>query len=306
MRLLILLFLPWVLHASPTLDAHVHIPLRPRADTELRHDAQTLLRTAQHALLISPTYLIGSPGLLEFADLSARVRGYEQTARLIAQFPGRFLGLCGLNLEWRDLVDSAGQCLALPGMVGLKLRDDSLVKPAHAERLRALLTSDRRVRAVLIHLRGDYPWALGQPSFYDAVKLGKEARAEVAAFVRFAREFPTVQFIAAHSFNAPDLSDELARVRPPNVWIEISTALELESFQPDHTSAPESRAFWRLFAQSWRHFGTEHVLFGSDAFLGDELPTSLLRANPHLSPGEIRDIEDESGQTLWRLLQGSN
>lgn len=303
-----------------SLDSHVHVPFEDYELSRLTGKLERFLAVsrAPKILLLSPAYIVGR-GYADgrFDKMTLRYRYNELTAQLVQKSAGRALGLCGMGLTWTDADRVLLECLNHEGMVGIKIRDESLVTKANFKNLhRALMRNKAAVRLVLHHFYGDYPWAYGHPqaSGYDSPKLYAESLAEVKAFVGLAKEFPGIQFIAAHSLNAPNLTQELTTLikaqNLTNVWLELSTAVTLSSFQPDLETPAESRGTLRLFSEAWRHFGLDHVLFGSDKVLGEpgegansQLGEwSAIRKNSFLANDEKETILRTSGTALLRTI----
>ncbi|MCB0363955.1 MAG: hypothetical protein H6624_13050 [Bdellovibrionaceae bacterium] len=170
---LALLTLSWLIQAQAgkvaplraSLDTHVHLNFEPAEAQVEKLKASGILERVDHLLLISPSYLITS-GYSPSGDWQKdRQLGDRITSEVVGLLKDRATGLCGGNLLWPDLDSYLNDCLNLPGMKGLKLRNESnpyeqftrdqvsFTNIQNTEGLsRALAKAGDKAKFVLIHL----------------------------------------------------------------------------------------------------------------------------------------------------------
>lgn len=175
-------------------------------------------------------------------------------ASIVAQYPDRLIGFCGINPLYDSALSEVDRCLALPEMVGIKLNpvgasNMDWENPDHAAAISAVLDKAQEHDApVLLHVAA-------APLDDDSL---------VSALTVIATH-PEVRFTIAHCGGVADYEIEgyliAAQTTPPllsldNLHTDISACLK---FYRDAPKAQREMIVWRL-----RQWGIERVLFGSD------------------------------------------
>ncbi len=181
--------------------------------------------------------------------------------------PDRLIGFCGINPLFPDALAEIDRCLALPGMVGIKLHlETSGVDMTIEADVMALSAVFDAVAAhdapVLMHVAD----AGGLP-------LTGMAFANLAAVLE---SHPTVRVAHAHcAGNTDDDTIEMwlrlghSGYNPETSFVDISACLAFYRTAP---LAQRELIVWRL-----RQWGIDHVLFGSDYFaFGGDTPLETL------------------------------
>ena len=219
----------------------------------------------ERALLISDAYL---------EEGAERFRLNEELSAFVAGAPGRYRGLCGLNTAWSDGDEVLERCLALPGMIGIKLHfrwfHQSLSSPETAARFESLASiADGRRGTFLIHMN-----------------LEKDAAGELSALREVARRHPRSRFVIAHA--AESALDALAASGGvENLYTEVSTFVIRD---PSEVSA------------ALRGFGIGRVLFGVDGpGYGSKRTIERFLALP-LTDAAKTAVLETNGAAFWESL----
>jgi predicted TIM-barrel fold metal-dependent hydrolase len=213
----------------------------------------------------------------------------------VSKYPDRLIGFCGINPRYDSAVSEIERCLALPGMVGVKLHlpgsGVDLSNEADVAGLAAVFDKVEEANApLLMHVNDEHNLPL----------YGERAQ----AVFDIVSEHPDVRLVLAHcAGNADDQSIELwlhqmignmASLNAENLYVEISACLK---FYKDAPLAKREMMVWRF-----RQWGIERVLFGSDylRFLPEETPLETLDTLTRypFTQQEINVILGNSG-TAW-------
>jgi predicted TIM-barrel fold metal-dependent hydrolase len=179
----------------------------------------------------------------------------------IARYPDRLIGFCGINPLYPKAGDEIDRCLALPGMIGIKLHlEASGVDMTSADDVAALSAVFDRIgerdAPVLIHVADPSGLPLNNAGF--------------ANLAQVLTAHPTVRVLHAHCAGNTDddTIDMWLRIGgsgydPETSYVDVSACM---TYYSDAPLAQRELMVWRL-----RKWGIGHVLFGSDyfAFFGD-------------------------------------
>jgi predicted TIM-barrel fold metal-dependent hydrolase len=252
---------------APRVDYHQHLvspAFAPIVKLPVR-DGQALLAELDvagigKAVVLSVGYSFADERKkLEDPDRLTREENDWTSAQVVAA-GGRLIGFCSANPLRPGALDELERCLALPGMMGVKLHFGnggiSLREPVHAARLVQVFTLAERMRApVLVHMR-----ARGGMNFG-----AEDARLFLDELVAAA---PSIEIVVAHFGGAgpgyPAQADEVMAVfgaaaeredpRMRNIYFDVATVVT------DETTT-EGAA---LVASRVRQVGSQRVLYGSD------------------------------------------
>ena len=250
------------------IDVHVHIgsqrltdlfagggvPAVGADDLVARLDEANVRR----AIILAAGYFGKTVGLTEDVNMAPE---NDYAASEIARFPDRLIGFCGINPLYPSAVAEIDRCLALPGMVGVKLHlEASGVDMANDEDMAALYAVFDRIAErdapVLIHVADIFGLSLENAGF--------------ANLAMVLTEHPTVRVLHAHC--AGNTDDDMIEMwlrvggsgyDPQTSYLDGSACL---TYFSDAPLAQRELMVWRL-----RKWGIDRVLFGSDyfAFFGD-------------------------------------
>ena len=210
----------------------------------------------RRAIILSAAYF-GQP--VGFVDDSKVAPENDFVSAEVAKFPDRLIGFCGINPLVASALDEIDRCLALPGMVGIKLHlETSGVDMTSAADVAALDAVFGRIEArdapVLMHVADPYGLPLDNKGL---VNLGG-----------ILMSHPTVRVAHAHCAGNTDVDaiEMWLRVRhsgydPTTSYVDISACL---AYFKDAPLAQRELIVWRL-----RKWGIGNVLFGSDYFALD-------------------------------------
>jgi len=280
-------------HAA--LDVHTHLaspllndiltggglPPKGADDLVARLDEAHVAR----AIILAGGYFGDPLGLTDAANMAPE---NDFVAAEVAKFPDRLLGFCGINPRFAEAPAEIDRCLALPGMVGVKLHLEgsavNLTDPAQATALAAVFDRIAEHDApVLMHVADEYGGPLDS--------------ARWAALAGILTSHPTVRVAHAHcAGHLDDRTIELwLRIRgsgynPETSWVDISACL---AFYADAPLAEREMIVWRL-----RKWGIPHVLFGSDyyAYIGETPQQTLdILARYPFTQDELDTILDNDG-----------
>ena len=208
-----------------------------------------------------------APGYMPFPDDSYVGPENDYAAAQVAAFPDRLIGFCGINPRFDSAPDEITRCLALPGMVGIKLHlPASEVDLRNLDHVAALAAVFERIdesgAPVMLHT-GD-PWS--QP-------LDNDAFARLSEIIN---AHPSVRIAHAHCAGNTDDASIEAWLRVPgsgyraNAFVDTSACLR---FYRDAPLATRELMVWRF-----RQWGIERVLLGSDylQFQPEETPAEAI------------------------------
>lgn len=272
------------------LDAHVHYSTQSEPG---RSGQEIFLKQNRfdQAFLISPSYLIAdipkdSHSTEDDRNESLIPKINQEVSDYIIRHPGRFIGLCGLHMAWKNPAQKIVECLRLPGMRGIKLHSNNSGIYAHIPENREKLETTLRAAT---QFRPFVLWHLG-------------VNEELRVVYELAREFPEIIFIIAHVgsgvYHFEDLSARIRNEgRPQNLWSEVSLSWD--------TQYGQDMAEWGF--RRLRTLGFDQMVFGSDISddpsergLGwlDVFETSTL-----LSDSEKKTILVDNPKRLLQLIQ---
>lgn len=191
----------------------------------------------------------------------------DYIAAEVAKYPDRLIGFCGINPLFDSALAEIDRCLALPGMVGIKLHLEGsqidLTDDMHVQKLNAVFDRIAALDApVTMHVSEPNELPLSGRSFGN-----------LAAILN---AHPTVRVAFAHcAGHADDAAIELwlrlhhSGYNPETSFVDVSACL---AFHADAPLAQRDLMVWRF-----RKWGIDHVLFGSDYFAyGGETPQETL------------------------------
>lgn len=239
-------------------------------------DAPTLVRLLdeagmRRAVVLSVAYLYGSPSR-NFRNEIERVREENDwTAAQAARYPDRLVAFCGINPLRDYALAEIERCASDPRFgKGLKLHfgnsDVQLEDPAHVEQLRKVFAlANARGMALVIHLRASIskqrPYGAAQARTFieQLLPMAPDVTVQVA---HLAGTGPGFEDPAAHEVlgvlaEAVERRDPRAR----NLYFDVASIA--------HPS--NRRETNELIARRIRQVGTERILYGTDAAVGDGL-----------------------------------
>lgn len=325
----------------PSFDAHMHLRYGGTVEENAAQLNRYLDETGLEGMFVlSESYHGEAPthdpaGYIGSHSPTTRQPKNAFTGQVLNLVRGQSVGLCGYSPIWPDGVEIIADCLRYEKMQGLKLRSSrgnfSLQDPIIKERFRQVLQAhSTKIRYVLAHMADGYSLLPIGSTQAEVESAFVNDQLEVETVIQLAAEFPQVQFIFGHSLYSDELVQHAARYRNElrseqtplnNLWIETSTALSsslaLNSDWRSNltTETTYDADFQRRLVSSWREFGIERVLFGSDILLGGdsgkiELQTfdeiirerdmlhGLIGPAPNLSEQEFEQIT----RANWRAL----
>jgi predicted TIM-barrel fold metal-dependent hydrolase len=281
---------------APRFAAHQHL-ISPAFTPIVREpalDGAGLLRLLdaagiQRGLVLSMGYSFGDERKkIPDAD---RVTSQENdwTSRQTVSSDGRLVGACSANPLRETALAEIGRCLALPGMVAVKLHFGNagltLRDPAHAQRLEQLFVlANARRAAIVVHLRS----RTGMPYGREDAQLFLD---------RLLPRAPDVVVQVAHlagTAGFPDYAEQAMDVfasaierrdpRTRNLYFDQTTVAT------SSTTADEGERI----ARTIRRVGANRVFFGSDLPIGGNPPPvegwAIFRARVPLTATEMRTI----------------
>lgn len=300
------------------LDVHYHFNrlaasfLRSNRNPEKDFLSNRKQNLVERVFFISDAYLI--PNIATLASDSEESLKYsenESASEFFKKYPENF-GLCSINLLWEDAAALAEKCLKLSNMVGVKIHFmrsqltgiDSLNNRRFLEIL-SLIESKKGI--LLVHASG------------HMFSQKEGALAYTKDFLNLANRFSNVKFIVAHSayqtwigFNG---LVEIGNYFQQNPGVKRNIYIDTSAFflSMDHGSTEVSNDFkpkiptdeyiishWRKnndIVETWRKFGMDHVLFGSD-FPFYDIATEIRVINlcPFLTADEKKKILRDNGE----------
>jgi predicted TIM-barrel fold metal-dependent hydrolase len=213
----------------------------------------------------------------------------DWTSRQVVSSKGRLVGACSVNPLRQSALAEIDRCLALPGIVALKLHFGNsgvtLRDPAHAARLEQVFASANAHRAaIIVHMRarGDTPYGREDAQLFLDRLLPRAPDVVVqVAHLAGAGEFPDY---AEQAMDVVASAIERRDPRTRNLYFDQTTVATSET-----TPADGAR-----IARAIRRVGATRVFFGSDMPVGGNPPPAegwaIFRAKVPLSPAEMRTI----------------
>ncbi len=244
------------------------------------------------------------------------------------------IGICGIDLREDDYLLNAENCLNLKKMKGIKLhfyvKNEYLIDPQgkQSETFRKfeklLQLVNKKKGYLLIHFntnknvpRTEVGMGVANAS-YEELMIGNNE--EVTALLEITKDNPNAKIIIAHSGLGQTIGlDGIKQIGmyykthpnvTPNIYIETSAILaSLAGATPrvrPRSWPPNEEYYKELWkartdvTNSWKAFGVERVLFGSD-FPGDTLDNAidLLNSNEDLTDAERNSILYQNGEVFF-------
>ncbi|WP_253201497.1 amidohydrolase family protein [Sphingomonas quercus] len=283
---------------APRVDYHQHLvsPAFSRIVSLPVFDAAALIRRmdeagVERAVVLSTGYSMADErkGLPDPDRLTREENDW--TSAEVAGSGGRLVGFCGVNPLRDDALREIRRCLALPGMIGLKLHFGnsgvSLRNPRHLARMEEIFAAAGAAGApVLVHMRARGGENFGGPdaALFIEHLLPRAAGSDV---------------IVAHFGGAgpgyPEQADEVMAVfaaavarhdpRLRRTWFDMATI-----FTPESSDEDAQRIARRI-----RQIGPSRTLYGSDLLVAPGMPSigqtwGLITTRLGLSRSELRQI----------------
>ena len=271
---------------APLVDYHQHlvspafapiakVPERDGAALVRELDAAGIKRAV--VLSVGYTFADERKGLADPDRLTREENDW--TSREVMKNAPRLIGFCGANPLRPVALEELERCLALPGMIGIKLHFGnggvSLRDPAHLARIQQVFTLAQRLRApVLAHMRSrggaNYGAEDARLFLEQVVPMAPDIEVVVAHFGGAGPGYPPqADEVMAVFADAANRKDSLLR----NVYFDVATIVADESTPGDGA----------LVAQRIRQLGLERVLYGSDL----SPPGGGLRAGWEIFRGKV-------------------
>lgn len=227
--------------------------------------------------MLSPSYSVSHEAFEKSDELIERLD--NETASLVQKYPDKLIGLCGVSIYHSDLDKVVANCLQHKGMRGLKIRlgevDDTKEIEVFFNKV-SLLADKYRVQIVLIHMPHECGYIRQFQSVHSKGEIAEIHKRDLINFNNFLKlvnQRKNTQFVIAHSAYSPQIISVLAgkirRQSINNLWIETSTAFS--SMVPYDAKEPNGMSTFEAYVNSWREFGVERIIFGSDIMVGDGL-----------------------------------
>jgi predicted TIM-barrel fold metal-dependent hydrolase len=239
------------------IDVHTHVISQPLTDALTgggvpASTADDLIARLDAANVEKAVVL--SLGYWDVPDDSNMAPENDFAASIVAEYPDRLIGFCGINPRYESAQNEVDRCLDLPGMVGIKLNPIGgsgldWENPQHAAAISAVLDSAERHDApVMMHV--------------SAAPLDDDG---LISALQVIGAHPDVRMTIAHCGGVADFEIENylipAAAVPPlisldNLFTDVSSCL---AFYSDAPWSQRELIVWRL-----RKWGIERVFFGSD------------------------------------------
>lgn len=218
------------------------------------------------AFLISPTFNINAKNNLNndqsgWTSNEAMIPILDKrVSKLTQKYRGRFIGLCGFNYSWETEIakERIKQCINLPGMKGLKIhfhaQDDKqlLDKSSAQETVTQVLLGLKDKKAVVLwHLKADISESCGKGDIQAC------SQTDIGFLYQQAKKNSNLTFIVAHSMYEASAIEVLMNLEKRD-GVRLSN-LYLETSESAHDK----------LLSTWRSFGIDRILYGSDNHLKD-------------------------------------
>ncbi|MFH1730006.1 MAG: hypothetical protein ABIA04_16460 [Pseudomonadota bacterium] len=214
--------------------------------------------------------------------------------------PDNVLGICGINIEWKDYLQKVHDCFMLSGMVGIKLHLESdggylYTNSKRKKRFRKLSSMvNKKAGILLIHFETTY-------HFHEQnYNLNQGIKEEIEFLIDTAVINPDAKFIIAHSGEKSSIGFDGLRIIGKyfndNPGIEKNIYLDTSGDFPVNQDVIES----------WEEFGFDRVLFGSDypAYIYNDQVVRISESNL-LNDNQKRKILRNNGLKLFIKLQNN-
>ena len=283
---------------APRFAAHQHLisPAFGKLIDQPELDGAALLRLLddagiQRGIILSMGYSFGDERKQAKVPDPDRATSNENdwTSLQAASSSGRLSGACSVNPLRETALAEIGRCLALPGIVALKLHFGnsgvSLRDSALAQRLEQVFAeANARKAAIIVHLRSRTGTPYGREDaqlFLDRLLPRASDVVVQVAHLAGSAEFPAYAEQAMDVFaGAIERKDPRTR----NLYFDQTTVATSE------TTPEEGERIARMI----RRVGTTRVFFGSDMPVGGNPPPSeswaIFRAKVPLTAAEMRAI----------------
>ena len=281
---------------APLVDYHQHLvspAFAPIAKLPERDGAKLLAEMdaagVRRAVVLSVGYTYADERKkLDDPDRLTREEN-DWTSAQVAASGGRLIGFCSANPLREAALAELERCLALPGMVGIKLHFGnagiSLRNPAHADRMAEVFALGNRLRApILSHLRARGGVDFGAP--------------DASLFLdRLAARAPDVDLIVAHlgasSPGYPDQNDQVMAVFGEAAERRDPRMRRVYFDAAANVTAGFTPADGALVARRIRQIGAGKFVYGSDLSPpGGSIRSGwdIFRAKVPLTPAEMQAI----------------
>lgn len=273
-------------------DFHTHI----RVHEDRSKLDEILDKLKKHSKKTKYTIAISEAYRIKESEIGEKIKLRNDLNDDLNQLYGRqsnFLGLCGINLDWKDFYTEAERCLSHQRSIGIKLHmgflDQRLNK--YVDKFRALsklLHVKRKI--MLVHFSTDEKTQL---------------------FGQIAKQYPSASFVVAHGaamqgIDMYKLGELMLDASRKNVFIDTSAFFEMYTndvdadhaektidFGKNDTSSVLPESFWKKSPSAikeWHSIGIEQVLFGTDFPLAQLDQINFITDCPYLSRYEQRQI----------------
>ena len=258
-----------------TIDFHVHFGMQIHENLdEYESELQRILNYCttlkiQRAIIITPTYQQS-----RYDNNKSHIKATNaKISQLISAHPDRLLGLAGVSIHRDDAVEVAKECLELPGIIGIKLRNFTLDPETNGNYFGPPMTMFERFEKLikLAHRKKTIVLA----HFSDDVKLET-----TMSLLQLMNKYPDAKLIIAHSgvssfiglegLNYIGQEYEKFPQMPRNIYIDIAKSFGMGSLGIHWDPKQEKyihTAKWsdaKDYIQAWKTFGIDRVLYGSD------------------------------------------
>ena len=244
--------------------------------------------------MLSAAYIFEQPSRkVDGADEKLR-RENDWTSREVAQFRDRLIGFCGLNPLKDYALDELKRCVRDPNLQrGLKLHFGNSVvdfhNPRHIEQVRRVFRAANEYRmTIVVHLRA---------SVTERLPYGRD---EALIFLNeLMPAAPDVVVQVAHLAGAGPWEDEgsqQAFAALAEAVAKRDARTRLLYFDVTTLGAPATPETAQRWAEMIRQFGSQRVVFGSDASLSTVTPGEAGVALRTLLAADGRRVCDDRGE----------
>ena len=283
---------------APRYAAHQHLisPAFAKIVEQPELDGASLIRMLdsagiQRGIVLSMGYSFGDERKAAKVPDPDRATSEENdwTSQQVMSSNGRLLGFCSVNPLRDSALAEIGRCLALPGIVGLKLHFGnsgvSLRDSSTAHRMEQVFAlANARRAAIIVHARarGGTPYGREDAQlFLDRLLPNAPDVVVLVAHLAGAGQFPAYAEEAMEVFAS---AIERGDPRTRNLYFDQTTVATSET-------SPEEGA---RIARMIRRVGPARVFFGSDMPVGGNPPPAegwaIFRAKVPLTAAEMRTI----------------
>jgi predicted TIM-barrel fold metal-dependent hydrolase len=261
--------------SAPTVSHHQHL-ISPRfADlvNEPVFEASDLVAQLDAAgiregVVLSMGYTFGDDRKpIEEPDRLTREEN-DWTSEQVSRFADRLVGFCSVNPLREAAISEVTRCLALPGMVGVKLHFGNsgvdLLDPSHVQAVQAVFqAADERGAAIIVHMRARTTQTYGAPQAeVFLAQLMPAAPHVVVQIAHMAGAGPGYQEDVEQAFMVFAEAISAHDPRVENLIFDVSTVATENSTPAD----------LEAIAASIRLIGPEYFVFGADHSIGGNPP----------------------------------